>query len=105
MFAVIHTGGKQYIVKKGDTIAVEKIEGSEGKKLEFKEVLLISSDDEKNITVGTPYVPGAVVAATIMEQGKAKKVSVIKYKPKIRYRRNVGHRQPFTKITIDEIKN
>ena len=104
MFAVIHTGGKQYIVKKGDTIAVEKIEGSKGKKLEFKEVLLVGSEDEKDRTVGMPYLSEAVVAATITEQGKAKKVSVIKYKPKIRYRRNVGHRQPFTKIVIDEIK-
>lgn len=105
MFAVIHTGGKQYIVKKGDTIAVEKIEGSKGKKLEFKEVLLVSSEDDKNITVGTPYVSGAMVTATITEQGKAKKVTIIKYKPKIRYRTKVGHRQPFTKIMIDGIKS
>ncbi len=103
MIAIIQTGGKQYLVKEGDVLTVEKLELEVGASLEF-EALLVSKEDGADIKVGAPAVAGAKVMATVMEQGRAKKVSVIKYKPKVRYRRNVGHRQPFTQIKIESIK-
>ncbi len=103
MFAVIKTGGKQYKVKEGQTLDIEKLEIEDGKPVQF-DALLVSDDDGKDVKVGTPTVSGAKVTAKVVESGKGKKVSVIKYKPKSRYRRNVGHRQPFTKIQIESIK-
>lgn len=100
MFAIIKTGGKQQVVTEGKWILTEKIEQEVGSKIEF-DPLLVSNDKETK--VGTPVVTGAKVTATIMEHGRAKKISVVKYKPKSNYRRNVGHRQPFTKIMIDRI--
>lgn len=102
MLAVIKTGGKQYVVKEGAELRVEKLLLDEGKSIEF-DALLVSDEKGENVKVGTPLVSGAKVSATVLEQGRAKKVSVIKYKPKSRYRRNVGHRQPFTKIKIEKI--
>ncbi|MEA3272095.1 MAG: 50S ribosomal protein L21 [Patescibacteria group bacterium] len=104
MLVVIKTGGKQYKVKEGDTLKIEKIAGKEGDEVKFDEVLLVSDDEAKKVNVGTPLVEGVEVSAKILEQGRAKKVSVVKYKPKTRYRRNVGHRQPFTKVEIISIK-
>lgn len=103
MFAVIKTGGKQYLVKSGDFLKVEKLVGETGSDISFDEVLLAFDEKANDVKVGTPNLDGAKVLATIEEQGRAKKVSVIKYKPKSRYRRNVGHRQPFTKVKIKEI--
>ena len=103
MNAVIKTGGKQYIVKAGDSLNIEKINGEEGKDIAFDNVLLTFDDKASDVKVGTPNVDGAKVIATIKEHGRGKKVSVIKYKPKTRYRRNVGHRQPYTRITIKEV--
>lgn len=102
MFAVINTGGKQYVVREGQELKVEKLEQEDGATIEF-DALLVSDDDGKETKVGTPTVSGAKVSATVLEEGRGKKVSVIKYKPKVRYRRNVGHRQPFTKIKITKI--
>lgn len=102
MFAVIKTGGKQYKVSEGQTINVEKLDLDAGKTIDF-DALLISDEEGKEVKVGTPTVSGAKVTAKVIEQGRDKKVSVIKYKPKVRYRRNVGHRQPFTKIQIEKI--
>ncbi len=83
-------------------LTVEKIELAEGETMTFEPMLV--SDDEGNVVkVGAPIVAGASVKATIVEHGRGEKISVIKYKPKTRYRRNVGHRQPFTKIRIDAI--
>lgn len=101
MLAIIKTGGKQYVVREGDTLDVEKIDQESGS-LDF-DAMLVSDEKGADVKVGTPTVSGAKVTASIMEHGKAKKVSVIKYKPKVRYRRNVGHRQPFTKIKIEKI--
>lgn len=103
MYAVIIAGGKQHLVTEGQTLSVEKIELNVGDSLTF-EPLLVSSDDGATVSVGTPTVANAVVTAIIAEHGRAEKISVIKYKPKTRYRRNVGHRQPWTKITIQTIK-
>ncbi len=103
MFAVIKTGGKQYKVKEGEKLDVEKLEIEDGKTVEF-DAMLVSDDKGKDVKVGTPTVSGAKVTAKVIETGKGKKVSVIKYKPKSRYRKNVGHRQPFTRIEIESIK-
>jgi large subunit ribosomal protein L21 len=102
MFAVIKTGGKQFLVREGDVLKVEKLELEVGAGYE-PEVLMVAEDDGSTVKVGQPLVKGAKVAAIVTEHGKAKKISVIKYKPKVRYRRNVGHRQPFTKIKIEKI--
>ncbi len=104
MNAVIKTGGKQYLVKAGDSLTIEKIEGEAGAKVTFDAVLLAFDDKAADVKIGTPTLSGASVTATIEEQGRGKKIPVIKYKPKTRYRRNVGHRQHFTKVKIGEIK-
>ena len=101
MYAVIETGGKQYKVQEGDTVFVEKINTEEGEKIDFSKVLLISKEDD--LVVGKPYVEGAKVEATVLEQGKAKKIVVFKYKSKKNYKRKQGHRQPYTKLKIGKI--
>ena len=103
-FAVIQTGGKQYKVSKGGLVSIEKIIGEykKGDKVSFDKVLLV--DDGKDTTIGTPYITGAKVEAEIVEIGRARKVMVIKYKQKSRYLRRNGHRQPFFKVKILEIK-
>lgn len=103
MNAVIKTGGKQYIIKKGDSLKIEKIVGEVGDNVTFDEVLLAYDDEAQDVKVGAPVLESAKVSATIEEQARDKKISVIKYKPKSRYRRNVGHRQPYTKVTITEV--
>ncbi|SRR3989339_379784 len=102
MFAVIRTGGKQYEVREGQELKIEKLEVEPGSEISL-EVLLVADEEGKEVKLGKPLVDGASVSATIVEHGKAKKVSVVKYKPKVRYRRNVGHRQPFTKVKIGKI--
>ena len=99
MYAVIETGGKQYRVKEGDELYIEKL-GVEGT-VDFNNVILIGKDDE--ITVGTPYVKGASVKATVVKEGRAKKITVFTYKPQKGYKRKIGHRQPYSKIKIEEI--
>jgi large subunit ribosomal protein L21 len=103
MFAVIKTGGKQYIVKKGDTLAIEKIAGVAGDSVTFDGLLLVGEEDGSNLQIGTPDLAGVSVTASILEQGRAAKIRVIKFKPKVRYTRRAGHRQPFTKIKIEKI--
>lgn len=101
-FAVIHTGGKQYKVEKGDTLRVEKLSDLTDGKVVFDKVLLV--DDGTTTKVGAPYITGATVSATVLvEEGKGKKVLVIKYRPKSRYFKKNGHRQPFTEVKIDSI--
>jgi large subunit ribosomal protein L21 len=101
--AVIKTGGKQYLVKEGDILKIEKIIGlKEGDKVSFKEVLLTSNGDETKI--GTPTVSSSEVAGTITEMGRNQKVVVIKYKQKSRYYKKNGHKQPYAKVKIESIK-
>ncbi|OGL63847.1 50S ribosomal protein L21 [Candidatus Uhrbacteria bacterium RIFCSPHIGHO2_02_FULL_47_44] len=100
--AVIVTGGKQYIVREGQELKIEKLDLEPGAAVSF-DALLVSDEEGKNTQVGTPTVSGAKISASVIENGRADKVSVIKYKPKSRYRRNVGHRQPFTQIRIEKI--
>ncbi len=103
MFAVIKTGGKQYKVKEGEILKIEKVAGNAGDKIDF-EVLLLADEEGKDVKVGKPHVAGAKVAAEILEQGRARKVNIIKYKPKVRYRRKAGHRQMYTKVKVTSIK-
>lgn len=102
MFAVIKTGGKQYIVREGQELKVELLETEAGKPLAF-DAMLVADEDAKDVKVGAPTVKGGVVTATVVEHGRADKVLVVKYKSKVRYRRHVGHRQPFTKLKIEKI--
>ncbi|PIU78773.1 MAG: 50S ribosomal protein L21 [Candidatus Moranbacteria bacterium CG_4_10_14_3_um_filter_44_15] len=100
MLAVIKTGGKQYLVKKGDKIKVEKLEGNIGDKISFSEVLFLG---DKEMKVGNPFLKGAVVEGKILKQGKGKKVWGIKHKPKKRYKVKFGHRQNITEVEITKI--
>jgi large subunit ribosomal protein L21 len=107
-FAVIQTGGKQYKVKAGDSLKIEKIKPVEGADLKvgdtvtFDKVLLVNG--AKATTIGTPFVPAASVTATLEEIGRYKTIDVIKYKQKSRYFKKNGHRQPFFKVKISAIK-
>ena len=95
MYAIIKTGGKQYVVEEGKVISIEKLDVEEGAEVTFDEVLLVSGDDVK---IGQPNVAGAKVTGKVLEQGKERKIRIFKYKAKSNYRRRQGHRQPFTKV-------
>lgn len=103
MIAVIKTGGKQYKISPNDRLRIEKIEGEEGAKITFEEVLLIASEDGKETTIGDPLVKGAKVEATILKQGRARKIDIVKHIPKKRHNTHNGHRQMFTEVEILEI--
>lgn len=100
MFAIIETGGKQVRVEEGQTIFVEKLNAEEGETVTFDKVLFVGGD---NVKVGAPLVDGATVSAKVEKQGRAKKINVIKFKRRKNYHRKQGHRQPFTKVTIETI--
>lgn len=102
MYAIIKTGGKQYKVAEGDVVMVEKLDAAEGDAVTFDQVLTIVDGDK--VVVGKPVVEGAKVTGKVEAQGKAKKILVFKYKAKSNYRRHQGHRQPFTKVTIEKIE-
>ena len=101
MYAVIETGGKQYRVQPGDTVVVEKIPGNEGDAVEFDHVLLLS--DDENVAVGRPIIEGARVTGRIVDQGRAPKLIVYKFKRRKNYRKKNGHRQPFTAVQISDV--
>ncbi|MBI5399986.1 50S ribosomal protein L21 [Candidatus Saganbacteria bacterium] len=101
MYAVIETGSKQYKVKAGDILEVELLDAKD--QVTFDKVMLISNNDQT--TVGAPYVSGAAVAAKILGEGKDDKVTSLKYKRKTNYHRMIGHRQRFTRIQIEEVRN
>jgi len=102
MYAVVATGGKQYKVKEGDTLHVEKLKGDVGGEVAFDKVLLFS--DGETVKIGQPVLEGAAVHGHIVEQNKAKKILVFKYKRRKRYRRKQGHRQMYTAVKIDKIE-
>ena len=102
MYAIIEECGKQYKVTKGDVVFFEKFDIEEGKKVVFDKVILVS--DESKIEVGTPYVKDVKVEGKVVSHGKGKKIIVFKYKAKKNYKRKQGHRQPYTKIEITDIK-
>lgn len=99
--AVIKTGGKQYLVKEGDRIKAEKLNLKKGGVVNFDDVLL--TEQEGDVRIGTPKLSGAKVEGKILKQERGKKVDVIKYKPKVRYRRKYGHRQAYSLIEIEKI--
>ena len=101
MYAVVRTGGKQYRVQEGRSITIERLPGEAGDSVELGEVLLMDVDG--SVTVGSPTIAGARVVGTIAEQGRAKKIIVFRYKAKTRARKKNGHRQQFTKLSIDSI--
>ena len=102
MYAVLVTGGKQYRVQEGDVIYVEKLDAEVESTIELDNILVLSNDE--GLIVGKPVVEGAKVVATVLAQGKAKKIIVFKYKRKKDYRRKNGHRQPYTKLVIEKIE-
>lgn len=101
MYAVIETGGKQYQVKNGDVVFIEKLDVNADETVTFDKVLVIGNDG--NVTVGAPYVDGATVSATVVKNGKSKKITVFTYKPKKGEKRKMGHRQPYTQVKIEAI--
>ncbi len=101
MYAIIQTGGKQYKVSEGDIITVEKLAVEAGSTHTFNDVLAVGEGD--SVSVGAPTVKGASVEASVIGNGKAKKVIVYKYKPKKGFHKKNGHRQPFTKLKIEKI--
>ncbi len=102
MYAIIQTGGKQYRVQEGDSIFVEKLAADVDAEVVFDQVLAVVNDGD--VKVGAPVVEGAKVTGKVLAQGKEKKILVFKYKAKSNYRRRQGHRQPFTKVTIEKIE-
>ena len=101
MFAIFVTGGKQYKDAEGDVIFVEKLGLAEGEKVTFDKVLCVNGE---TLSVGTPYVEGATVVASVLKNGKSKKIDVIKYKAKKNEKKKIGHRQDYTKIQIQKIE-
>ena len=101
VYAILETGGKQYKVAVGDTIDVERLPIQAGDKVELDRVLMVQDGDKTK--VGTPLVKGAKVVATVVGPVKGPKIRILKYKPRIRYRRTSGHRQNYTRLSIDKI--
>jgi len=102
MYAILETGGKQYKVRPGDTIQVEKLPGEPGDTVELGRILMVGDVDA--VSVGSPVVAGASVVAEVVGQGRGPKIIVFKYKSKVRYRRKTGHRQSLTTLRIKEIQ-
>lgn len=102
MYAIVETGGKQYRVSPGSTLRIEKVDGDRGGRVVLDKVLAVS--DGESLTIGAPYVQGAVVKGTIVRQGKERKILVFKYRAKTNYRKRYGHRQAFTEVKIESIE-
>ncbi len=102
MYAIIETGGKQYKVREGDTLFVEKLPKEPGETVEIDKVLAVG--EEGQLKIGSPTVEGAKVTLKVVRHGKGRKIIVFKYKPKKNYRRKTGHRQPFSEVTVDKIQ-
>lgn len=106
-FAIIETGGKQYLVSEGDTVKIEKLKGAAGAvykagdEVVFDKVVMV--DNGSDTTIGMPYITGASVKATISKVARAKKITVIKYKAKSNYFKKRGHRQPYFEVKIGSI--
>lgn len=101
MYAVIKSGGKQYKVEKGDKLKVEKIDAEAGKDIKIDDVLMVV--DGENVTVGTPLVKGAKVSATVESHGRGPKIKIVKFRRRKHHRKQMGHRQAYTEISITEI--
>ncbi len=101
MYAILETGGKQYTVKPGDVLYIEKIEAEDDTTFTFDKVLALGEDGK--LTFGAPYVAGATVTGKVIKTGRGKKITVLTYRPKKDYKRKMGHRQPYTKVEITAI--
>ncbi len=101
MKAVIVTGGKQYTVAEGDVLFIEKLNAEQDATIKFEQVLAVL--DGENSKIGAPVVEGAAVEAKVVKNGKGKKLTVFKYKPKKNEKKKMGHRQPYTKVEITKI--
>ena len=99
--AIVKTGGKQYIVNDGALLTIEKLPEAKDGKITFTEVLL--TDDGKKVTLGNPTIAGAEIVADFIAEGKSKKLRVLKYKNKVRYKKVIGHRQAFTKVKVAKV--
>ncbi|MGM0471756.1 MAG: 50S ribosomal protein L21 [Bacillota bacterium] len=102
MYAIIETGGKQYKVEEGEIVEIEKLDVAEDEEVEFDTIKAISNGDQ--LEVGQPNLADATVKGKVVEHGKGDKIIVFKYKPKNNYRKKQGHRQPYTKVMIEDIK-
>src|SRR3981081_1544947 len=102
MYAIVETGGKQYRVKPGDTVAVEKLSAEPGEILDLDRVLLVAGNGD-TARIGSPGVAGAVVRAEVRAQFRGEKIIIFRYKSKVRYRRKTGHRQSLTRLRITDI--
>jgi large subunit ribosomal protein L21 len=102
MYAIIETGGKQYKVAEGDTLFIEKLPAEAGEAVVFDKVLAVLDGDKT--TIGTPIVDGAAVDASVVKNGRGKKIVIFKFRPKKGYRKRQGHRQPYTKVEIVKIR-
>ncbi|MCM1227100.1 MAG: 50S ribosomal protein L21 [Clostridium sp.] len=102
MYAVIETGGKQYQVKEGDVLFIEKLDAEAEQKVSFDKVVAVGTDS--GLKIGAPYVDNAAVEAKVLKNGKAKKITVFTYKPKKGEKKKQGHRQPYTQVRIEAIK-
>ena len=102
MYAVFKTGGKQYRASTGDVIKVEKIEAEKGATIELDQVLMVGEGED--VKIGTPFLEGGKVTATVLDQGRGDKIKVIKFKRRKNYRRKMGHRQYFTQLEITGIE-
>ena len=102
MYAVIETGGKQYKIQEGDIINVEKLDAALDEIIEVTSVLAVVKDGQ--VTVGKPLVEGAKAVLKVLEHSKEEKILVFKYKPKKKYRRTYGHRQPYTRVVVEKIE-
>jgi large subunit ribosomal protein L21 len=100
-YAIVEDGGKQYRATEGGTIEVDHYASEPGEQIDLDRVLLVSDGEE--VTLGTPYIPGAKIEATVVDHFKGPKIVVFKYKPKQRYRVKTGHRQHYTRLRIDSI--
>jgi large subunit ribosomal protein L21 len=107
MYAVIETGGKQYRVKPGDFVQVEKLKGDIGASVQFDQVLFLSKKEAENqqVTLGQPYIQGANVEAQVVGQGRGEKILIIKMKRRKQYRRTQGHRQEYTQLLVTAVGN
>src|SRR5438132_5829024 len=103
MYAIVETGGKQYRVKPGDTVAVERLSGEPGETLDLDRVLLVAGNGNDDARVGSPGIAGAIVRAEVVNHFRGEKIIVFRYKSKVRYRRKTGHRQSLTRLRITDI--
>jgi len=101
VYAIIETGGKQYKAEEGETLQIEQLDIEEGEEVAFEKVLAFSNDE--GFKAGQPYLEGVIVKGRVVENARDEKVVVFKYKPKKNYRKKQGHRQPYSKVVIEEI--